>query len=339
MMRRMIRAVTDAELFALADDARRRGVGDGIHIRAIIEFSSFCRQDCLYCGLRRSNSAARRYRMTPAEIVAAARDALSFFPFATFVLQSGEDAAYDARDLAEAVRGIVSLGAVVTLSVGQRPSADYDLWRAAGADRYLLKFETADPDLFARLKPTTTLAERLRCLADLRRLGYQVGTGNIVGLPGQTEETLERDLALLADLDPEMASVSPFVPHPATPLADAAPGTVDDALRFIARTRIALPLAHIPATTALSVIDPRGRERALRAGANVVMVDVTPARYRVGYDIYPGKTTTELGTAGLMRHLEAEFARLGRRIAPGPGHSPKAPWSAKEAGQTCGMGS
>lgn len=315
---------TDAALFERADTVRREAVGGGVNIRAIIEFSSYCRQDCHFCGLRRGNRSARRYRMSPAEIVDAARSALTFFPFATFVLQSGEDAGYPAADLAEAVRGIATLGAVVTLSAGERPRQDYQLWREAGADRYLLKFETSDPDLFARLKPTTTLADRLRCLDDLRELGYQTGTGNIVGLPGQTPATLDRDLELMTSFDPEMASVSPFVPHPATPLAAATPGTADAALRFIARTRIALPLALIPATTALSVIDPRGRARALAAGANVIMVDVTPGRFRDGYDIYPGKTSTELGTDAMMERLSTQLAELGRHIAGGPGHSPKA---------------
>lgn len=319
-------------LHAQADALRQRSVGDAVHIRGIIEFSSHCRQDCLFCGLRCGNGEAVRYRMTAAEIIAAARAALAFFPFQTFVLQSGEDAGYPAAELATAVRAIVAMGAVVTLSAGERPRPDYAVWREAGADRYLLKFETSDPALFTRLKPTTTLADRLRCLADLRELGYQVGTGNIVGLPGQTQSMLAGDLALLAELDPEMASVSPFVPHAATPLANAAPGTATATLDFIARTRLALPLALIPATTALSVIAGDGRRRALAAGANVIMVDVTPAPFRAGYDIYPGKTATELGTDGMMRALAAEFAMLGRRIAAGPGHSPKAPWGAGEDG-------
>lgn len=267
--------------------------------------------------------------MSPAEIIDAAERARSVFPFATFVLQSGEDPAYSAEDLAAVVHGVVKLGSVATLSVGQRPCSDYRLWREAGAERYLLKFETSDPDLFRRLKPTTTLAERLASLADLRRLGYQVGTGNIVGLPGQTADTLERDLALLSELDPEMASVGPFIPHPATPLATAPAGCPADALRLIARTRLALPLALIPATTALSVLDLHGRQQALKCGANVVMVDVTPERFRIGYDIYPGKTSTELGTAKLLNDLSLEFSRLGRHIAAGPGHSAKAPWNTK----------
>lgn len=254
-------------LFHAAHEARECHVGKAIHVRGIIEFSNYCRQDCLYCGLRRSNEALARYRMSPDQIVKAASTALKSHSFGTFVLQSGEDPGYSADAIVEVVRAIKRLGPAVTLSVGQRPFEDYELWREAGADRFLLKFETSDSILFRKLKPTTTLDERLQCLINLRSLGYQIGTGIILGLPGQTREMVIRDLELMKELDPEMVSIGPFVPHPDTPLRAPASctqpnpaGSIRAVLRTVALSRLMVPMAHVPATTALGVIGKGSRE-------------------------------------------------------------------------------
>ncbi len=196
--------------------------------------------------------------------------------------------------------------------------------RQAGADRYLLKHETADPALFSRLRPGTTLEGRLDCLRHLKRLGFQVGSGNIVGLPGQTTETLADDVALLREIDVEMAGIGPFIPHPGTPLAGAEHGSVDMALRLVAVARLALPWAHIPATTALGTLDPEGRQKALACGANVVMPNVGPTRYRALYQVYPGKICINDGADRCLGCLRGMIAGLGRTIGRGPGHSPRA---------------
>lgn len=353
--------------------ARVNNLGQEVHVRGIIEFSNYCRQDCLYCGLRRSNGRLTRYRMSPSQIIEAASDALRVHKFGTFVLQSGEDPGYSAEALAEVVSAVKQMGPAVTLSVGQRTYEDYELWREAGADRFLLKLETSDYALFRKLKPTTTLNERLQCLYDLRSLGYQIGTGIILGLPGQTQKSVIDDFRLVKQLDPEMVSIGPFISHPDTPLgiqvAKPQESNPTDLIRAVLRatavSRLLVPLAHIPATTALGVIgkhsrewvkfwkkyiqaglseqgsssfvdlswlelaqdwnDPRGL--ALLCGANVIMPDVTPKRFRDSYDLYPGKASSdgeELKTT--VENVKNLIARLRMSISPGRGDSPKPPF-------------
>ncbi len=307
-----------------ADGVRAAFLGDEVHLRGIIEFSNYCRRNCLYCGLRRDNRKLRRYRLTPGEILAAARR-VAGLGLPTVVLQSGEDPHYTAPVLADIIRRLKEEVGVeaVTLSVGERSFEDYRLWREAGADRYLLKHETADAALFARLRPGTTLQERLLRLKWLRDLGYQVGSGNIVGLPGQTLETLAADILLLRELDVEMAGIGPFIPHPETPLGNEPPGGLELTLKVLAVSRLLLPRAHLPATTALGTIHPGGRRLGLCFGANVIMPDTTPPPYRCYYQIYPGK-------AGLHDEMEATLVALknmihslNRRVGRGPGHAPK----------------
>jgi len=310
-------------LFQAADEVRRRYVGDEVHLRGIIEFSNNCVRNCHYCGLRAANTALPRYRMSPSEIVTIAERA-GGLGVGTIVLQSGEDPFWDAATLAEVVGEIKRrTGLAVTLSVGDRSREDYALWREAGADRYLLKHETSDAELFRRLRPGTTLDGRLTCLGYLRELGYQVGSGNMVGLPGQSLETLADDVILLRNLDVEMAGIGPFIPHPDTPLASAPPGTVDLTLRVLAVTRLALPWAHLPATTALGTADPEGRQKALRCGANVVMPNVGPTDYRRLYQIYPGKICVDEMADKCLACLKGMISSLGRSVGRGPGHSPK----------------
>ena len=305
-------------LFRAADEVRRRFVGDEIFFRGIIEFSNICERDCLYCGLRRSNRRLGRYRMPEDEILATARR-IRDEGVGTVVLQSGEDPFFSAERLSELIGRIrENTGLVVTLSVGERPLVDYQAFRKAGSSRYLLKYETASPDLYRRLRPGSVLADRLLCLKMLSESGYEVGTGNMVGLPGQSLETLADDLLLMKELPADMLGIGPFLPHPETPLAACPAGDLSLTLKVLAVARLLTRTTNIPATTALANLDPRGRLMALQAGANVVMPDFTPPAYRNLYEIYPGRNKTE-EASGFLRRLKADFARIGRPIGRGPG--------------------
>lgn len=307
-------------LFAAADAVRAEWVGDEVHLRGLIEFSNYCRNDCLYCGMRRSNRNARRYRMEPEEILAVARAGV-VLGYRTIVLQSGDDPWYTSAMLAHVVEGIKKLDAAVTLSIGERKKSEYRDLKLAGADRFLLKQETADPQLYALLHPGQSYRHRVECLEWLADLGYQVGSGNIVGLPGQSLDTLAEDILFLQAHAVDMAGIGPFIPHPDTPLGTCRPGDVSLTLRVLAVTRLLLPWAHLPATTALATLDKDGREKGLRAGANVIMPDLTPPLYHAAYEIYPGK-----GAALPSDYHEAVrqlVVRMGRRLGIGPGHSMK----------------
>jgi biotin synthase len=302
-------------LFEAADRVRKDSVGDEVHLRGIVEFSNFCAQNCLYCGLRRDNRGLVRYRMSSTEIVAAAKTARSQ-GLGTIVLQSGEDPWFTRERIFDLIRAIKEeTDLAITLSVGERPYADYLAWKKAGADRYLLKHETASPALFRGLRPGRELRERLEALRWLRELGYEVGSGNMVGLPGQTDEDLARDIELFIRYDFDMIGIGPFIVHPQTPLAWAANGQLDRTLMVLAITRIVTHDTNLPATTAAGVLDPSGRRLALLAGANVIMPDITPPNYRQHYQIYPGKAQMAVDRTGLIEMISS----LGRRISEGPG--------------------
>ncbi|GAB5046612.1 [FeFe] hydrogenase H-cluster radical SAM maturase HydE [Thermodesulfovibrio sp. TK110] len=275
-------------LAKVADDVKKRIHGNAVHLRAIIEFSNYCRCNCLFCGIRRENRKLTRYRMTEKEIIEMAQDAVKV-GFKTVVLQSGEDPFWNAKKLSKVVKEIKKFNVAVTLSVGELSYKDYEMLREAGADRYLLKFETSDKKLFKALKPDTTLEKRIQCLKWLRELGYETGSGVIVGLPGQTLESIAEDIILMKELELDMLGIGPFIPHPETPLKDAPIGNPLITLKTLAIMRILLPEANIPATTALRTISPELGTKALKAGANVVMPDITPEKYRTFYEIYPGK--------------------------------------------------
>jgi len=280
------------ELSKIADEVRKRIHGNIVHLRAIIEFSNYCKCNCLFCGIRRSNKKLTRYRMSSKEIIELAKSAVKE-GFKTVVLQSGEDSYWNAFKLSEVVKEIKKFNVAVTLSVGELSYKDYALLREAGADRYLLKFETSNEKLFRALKPDTTLQKRLQCLKWIKQLGYETGSGIIVGLPGQTIETLADDILLMKELELDMLGIGPFIPHPETPLKNAPMGNPLISLKVLAIMRILLPEANIPATTALRTISPHLCEKAFQAGANVVMPDITSEKYRNFYDIYPGKTKTK----------------------------------------------
>jgi len=293
------RGTARRELRAAADAVRRRTVGDTVCLRGLIEFSNRCVQNCLYCGLRRDNKELQRYSLDPNEVVAAATEAARA-GYATVVLQGGEDPAWDRAAIENTVRCIkdAAPGLCVTLSVGERSRADYQAWRRAGADRYLLKHETADPGLYALLRPGRRLEARLERVRWLSGLGYQVGLGNMVGLPGQSVAALAADLRLLAGFRPYMVGTGPFLPHPRTPLGGCPPGDPDLALNFLAAVRLALPGAMIPATTATATAAAEGRSLALFAGANVVMLNVGPTWCRPLYEIYPSRLAADGSCTG-----------------------------------------
>lgn len=297
------------ELRSRADAVRAAAKGEGVFLRGIVEFSNHCVRNCLYCGLRRANRAVRRYRMAPGEVVAAAVE-VARAGLGTVVLQSGDDLDYPAGDIAGIVREIKArCDTAVVLSAGERPFGDYDLWRAAGAERYLIKHETADPDLYARLHPGRTLDQRLAAQRELKALGYEVGSGFIIGLPGQDADTLARDILLVRDTGADMCGAGPFLPQADTPLAQHPPGGLEPTLRVLSLLRLACPELNIPATTALATLDPeRGQRLALAHGANVIMPNFTPPGRRENYRIYDHKARVDLESA------REAAARAGRRI-------------------------
>ena len=317
-----------AALYARADAVRRERCGDAVPIRAIIEFSNVCANDCLYCGIRASNPTPRRYRMTPDEIVAAARQVAAAGAAGTVVLQGGETPGPGDDELAGVLRRIKAEapGLAITLSVGNRPRAVYARWQAAGMDRYLLRFETSDPELFARLHPDCTLAERLDCLRDLKSLGVQTGGGFMIGLPGETIEILADNILLCREFDFDMIGIGPYIANPETPLGDRPnvyAGDPDMYFRAIAVLRLANPDAHIPATTAFDALFPDGRNLALQRGANVFMPNATPGPLRKNYQLYPGKPCIDEDAADCALCVQARLRALGRPAAKGPGHSLK----------------
>jgi biotin synthase len=302
-----------SRLFRSADEVRQAWVGSEIFLRGIIEFSNYCARSCLYCGLRRENRLLTRYRMDKDEILAAAME-IKKHRIPTLVLQSGEDPFFTGPEIARLVETIKrDTGMIVTISIGERPFDDYRDFRNAGADRYLLKHETADIKLYSHVRPGKHLSERLACLSWLKELGFEVGTGNMVGLPGQTVETLADDLLLMKSIGADMLGIGPFIAHPDTPLRDIANGNLSMTLKTLAVARLITQTTNIPATTATEVIDPGGRLKALACGANVVMPNFTPTDCKERYVIYPGKAATAAGEITLSE-LQGSLDIIGRTI-------------------------
>jgi biotin synthase len=301
------------DLFAAADAVRKEQVGDEIFLRGIIEFSNYCERNCLYCGLRHGNRKLSRYRMTEDEIITAAHQ-IKNLRIPTVVLQSGEDSFFSTEIICRLIFRIrAETGLIITLSIGERSSADYQAFQEAGANRYLLKHETASVDIYNYLRPGCNPENRLQCLRTLKKLGLETGTGNMVGLPGQTPEMLADDLLFMKELDADMLGIGPFIAHPDTPLAGIENDGLELTLRVLALARLITRNTNIPATTALGTLHPQGRIQALQAGANVVMPDFTPEIYKSRYDIYPGRTDVG-GAAEIMAKLEKDFAAIGRSL-------------------------
>ena len=308
-------------LYREADKVRKEYCGNAVHIRGIIEFSNYCKRDCCYCGLRKSNKNVTRYRMDEDQIIDVAIKT-GELGYKTILLQSGEDDNYSVDSLAHIIKRIkTSIDCAVTLSIGEKNFAEYKQLRESGADRYLLRFETSDKNLFKKLKPDSSYDNRLSCLDSLRNLGYQVGSGIMVGLPGQSAEILADDILLMDKLSLDMIGIGPFLPHPDTPLCDSNSGTLDLTLKVLALIRIIMPDIHLPATTAVGSINKNGRQKALKCGANVIMPNVTPAKYRKYYEIYPNKICINEKPLDCRLFIESMLKSLGREIAKDYGDS------------------
>lgn len=294
----------------------QREFGRHIYFRGIIEFTSICKNDCLYCGLRRSNRNAARYRLDKDDILACCKEGY-VAGFRTFVLQGGEDAYFTD----ERMCGIVSAiragypDCAITLSLGERSRESYRLLLEAGADRYLLRHETATPGHYALLHPAElTLENRMRCLYDLRELGYQTGCGCMVGAPGQTARELAQDMLFMREFEPQMIGIGPFIPHHDTPFADRAPGSVDMTLMLLSLCRIMLPRVLLPATTALGTLDGSGRKQGVLAGANVIMPNLSPVSVRKKYLLYDNKAITGDDAAESLNTLRRHMAEIGYEL-------------------------
>ena len=279
------------ELTARADGVCRETYGDEVYLRGLVEFSNYCGRDCLYCGIRHSNPAVKRYRMAPEEILESVR-AGHKMGLKTFVLQSGEDEFFTTKVLSgivEKIKEIAGGDSALTLSCGIRPKKDYAELKKSGADRYLIRFETSDPELHSYLRNGVSLKRRITALRDLRDCGFEVGSGFMVELPGESEEIRINNALLCRELELDMIGVGPFIPHPETPLKDSPQMPFELALRSVALVRLLLPFSNIPATTAAGSLDPEGREKMLAAGANVLMPNITPVEFKKNYLLYPNK--------------------------------------------------
>lgn len=306
----------DGTLFSYADRKRRAVYGDAVYIRGLIEFTNYCKNNCLYCGIRCGNQNAVRYRLTDEEILACCAEGYRL-GFRTFVLQGGEDP----YDTDARICGIVAAirehyaDCAITLSIGEQSKESYRAYFEAGANRYLLRHETADSAHYRRLHPAGMSCEnRKRCLYDLKEIGYQVGSGFMVGSPYQTTENLISDLRFLQELQPDMIGIGPYITHPDTPFAGFENGSLELTLRLIAVLRLMFPYALIPATTALGTIHPKGRERGLQAGANVVMPNLSPVRVRKLYSLYENKICTGEEAAQCRGCLERRVRAAGYQI-------------------------
>jgi len=309
----------DAEtLYHQADKVRHDNVGDEVHLRGLIEFSNICRNNCLYCGIRRGNAQVKRYHMSEQELVETARKAADI-GFKTIVMQSGEDMYYDQARLCRIIEQIKKFDVAVTLSIGERSYEEYKAFREAGADRYLMRIETTDKDLYHKLDPQMSWQHRYDCLMMIKELGYELGSGIMVGLPEQTIESIAEDLLFLKDIGVDMAGIGPFIPHPQTPLAEEKGGTLELALRTMAVMRLLMPDINIPATTAMESLHPQGRIKALQAGANVVMPNVTEGEYRRLYELYPNKICVNDTPVHCRSCIGLKIMSIGRKIGTGYG--------------------
>lgn len=310
-------------IFQTADIIRKKEVGDEIHLRGLIEFSNYCKKNCEYCGIRGKNKNIERYRLEKDQIVATAINAEKL-GYRSIVMQSGEDPYYTAEKLAELVSIIkANTDLAITLSVGEFSYDEYKIMKEAGADRYLLRFETSNEELYKALHPDSDFHKRLECLQNLRALGYQVGSGFMVGLPGETMDILADNLLLLKELDVDMAGIGPFIPNDDTSLAKESRGTLVNTLKAVAVARMLLRNAHLPATTAIGSIDPLGREKALQSGANVVMPNVTPQEYREMYLLYPNKICLADDPAHCNNCIKGKIHSIGRTVSKEHGHTLK----------------
>ncbi len=310
-------------LYEKATEVREEYFGSEIHLRGIIEFSNNCEQNCIYCGLRKRNKSLKRYRMTKEEIIKTAEE-IYRSGIKTIVLQSGEDFTYSAKDIEEIISEIkVKCDVAITLSLGDREKWEFDLWKAAGADRYLLKHETANPVIYSKLHNNEKLEERIENIKYLKSIGFQTGSGNIIGIPFQSFEDIADDILLCEELNVDMASFSPFLPAEGTPLANKKKCDLELTLKTMAIARIHLKNVHIPATTALATLNEHGRELGILAGANVVMPSFTPAPFRSKYLIYNNKVCISESPGNCLPCLSLRLMSVGTHPSNSRGDSLK----------------
>ncbi len=314
-------------LYSAADRVRSRFVGDEVHLRGIVEFSNYCRLNCNYCGIRACNRQVHRYRMTPSQIIDMAFRA-RVYGYPTVVLQSGEDLHYNVETMCHILEEIKRDGPLaITLSIGERPAEEYRRFRASGCDRYLMRFETANRELFAYLHPDDDYDYRMSCLQAIRDAGIQLGSGFLIGLPRSGMETLANDILHATRMKLDMIGCGPFVPNPDTPLGDAR--LLEDTevyYKAIAILRLLNPYAHIPATTAFDAIFKDGRNLLLTRGANVFMPNITPRDFRPDYQLYPNKPCIDEDGDQCALCTRGRVHAVGRKIADGPGHSLRPDW-------------
>lgn len=304
------------QLARAADKLRRQYYGDKVYIRGLIEFTNYCKNNCYYCGIRAGNSLAERYRLSQEEILACCAEGYRL-GFRTFVLQGGEDLYYTDDKIGSIVSAIRRRhpDCAITLSIGEKSRASYQAYFDAGANRYLLRHETADAEHYAKLHPASmSLENRKRCLFDLKEIGYQVGSGFMVGSPYQTPQTLLSDLRFLQELQPDMIGIGPYITHEHTPFKDRPSGTLEQTLRLLSMLRLLFPYALLPSTTALGTIHPEGRELGLKAGGNVVMPNLSPVSVRKKYELYANKICTGEEAAQCRGCLEARVRMAGYNI-------------------------
>lgn len=324
------------DLWRRADSVRRDHVGNEVHLRGLLEISNICARDCHYCGIRSCNDTLERYRMPDDEIMACVHEAV-YYRYGTVVLQAGEDYGITREWMAGLVRRIKSeTGLAVTLSLGERSDEDLAAWKEAGADRYLVRFETSNRELYDRIHPPLPgiVSDRFALLRRLREIGYEIGSGVMIGIPGQTWKDLADDIEAFRTLDLDMIGVGPFIPHQATPLGygidplrapegEQVPNTELMTYKVIALARIACPNANIPSTTALATLNtPTGRELGLSRGANIVMPNLTPKKYRAMYEIYPAKACIDETAADCRACMHRRIISIGREVGSGHGDSP-----------------
>ncbi len=308
----ILKGHNDAYLYLKANEVCKKNFGENIYIRAIVEFSNYCRRRCKYCGLNANNKTADRYRMSVDEIVQSVKEAYDA-GYKTIVLQSGEDVYYSKDKICEMIDKIREYcDIVITLSIGERPYEELKAFKERGANRFLLKHETSDEKLYEYLHPCGTLDARVNCLKNIKALGYETGSGFMIGLPTQTLEIVARDIMLLHELSCDMAGIGPFISHPETELVGASSGDTELTKRAVALTRLILPKSNLPATTSLGMVKDKAKDDIFSCGANVIMKKATPWKYREKYEIYP----TNFGEVHTIKEdrltLEAHIRALGK---------------------------
>ena len=307
---------TDQYARDLGNKVRQLIYGNDIYVRGLVEFTNYCKNDCYYCGIRRSNKNAQRYRLTEEDILLCCQQGYEL-GFRTFVLQGGEDGYYTDERLLSIIHKIKAEypDCALTLSIGEKSEESYRDYREAGVDRYLLRHETADEEHYGKLHPSSMSCEhRKNCLRTLKKLGFQTGAGFMVGAPYQRVENLADDFLFLKELNPEMVGIGPFIPHQDTPFHGEKSGTLEDTLFYLALLRLMLPHVLLPATTALGTIHPKGREMGVLSGANVVMPNLSPVSVRKKYMLYDGKICTGDEAAECRHCLSRRMEQIGCQI-------------------------